>query len=139
MRHDSEMASKRRRTFAEIVDEVQATPRPELEVLPGTFNRLGQFFDPSGAVLTRHEQVSPSEAADLVARGATVVIETCGCGGGHGCTPRWIDTDGLDRLRTADKPRFVKGYGSPTWIDHWTVSTGDVVFLHGDVKWGDVV
>jgi hypothetical protein len=133
------MAARRKPTFAEIVENVRATPKTPITVRPGTFNADGQFFDPSGTLLTRTKNsIAESKAADLVADGALVVFEGCGCGGG-GCIPEWISTDDLDRLRTADKPRFVKGYGSPTWIDQWTGAAGDVVFLHGDVEWGDVL
>ena len=133
------MAIKRKPTFAEIVENVRATPKTPITVRPGTFNADGQFFDPSGTLLARTSSISESVAADLVADGALVVFESCGCGGGGGCIPEWIDTDGLNRLRTADKPRFVRGYGSPTWIDHWTGAAGEVVFLHGDVEWGGVL
>ena len=134
------MATKRRQTFAEIVGDVRATPPTPVSVRPGNFNMDGQFFDPSGSLLTRTQHsISEAEAAELVAAGATAVFESCGCGGGGGCIPEWISDDDLNLLRTADKPRFVKGYGSPTWIDRWTGEGGDVVFLHGDVEWGDVI
>ena len=140
VRHDSPMPAKRKQTFAEIVETVRATPPTPITVRPGTFNGEGQFFDPSGTLLTlARSSITESEAAELVAAGATAVFESCGCGGGGGCIPEWISTDDLNLLRTADKPRFVRGYGSPTWIDQWSGAAGDVVFLHGDVKWGDVL
>ena len=134
------MAAKRKQSFAEIVAQVRATPPTPIVVRPGTFNADGQLFDPSGTLLTRaQDSITEAEAADLVVAGALAVFEACGCGGGGGCIPEWIDADGLNRLRTADKPSFVRGYGSPTWIDQWTGAAGEVVFLHGDVEWGGVL
>jgi hypothetical protein len=134
------MATKRKPTFAEIVENVRAAPPTKITVRPGGFNADAQFFDPSGSLLNRvQHSISESDAADLVVAGALAVFESCGCGGGGGCIPDWVSDDDLSRLRTAGKPRFVKGYGSPTWIDHWTGDGRDVVFLHGDVEWGDVI
>lgn len=102
----------------------------------GTFNDQGQFLAPDGDVLIRvKSSISPSKAASLVATGALVAFEDCGCGGyAGGCIPEWVSTE---RLAAAGKPKFVKGYGSPTWIDIWKSDSSTVVFLHGDVKWGD--
>ena len=103
------MAAKRKQSFAEIVAQVRATPPTPIVVRPGTFNADGQLFDPSGTLLTRaQDSITEAEAADLVVAGALAVFEACGCGGGGGCIPEWIDADGLNRLRTADKPRFVR-------------------------------
>ena len=128
------MPTKRKRTFAEIVEEVVEAPAAPIEVRAGSFNRAGQFFDPAGVLLTRQsDSITPAKAATLVAAGAQVAFEGCGCGGfAGGCIPQWLATG-----RLAGKPNFVKGYGSPTWIDSWSGEGSTVVFLHGDVKWGD--
>jgi hypothetical protein len=133
------MPAKRKPTFAEIVDQVLATPPTPIVVRAGGFNTSGQFFAPSGEqVVLKKTSVSPSEAAELVAAGALVVFEGCGCGGSAGgCTPEWLDTEQVARIRVAGKPEFIRGYGSPTWIDYWIGESETVVFLHGDVKWGD--
>lgn len=133
------MPAKRKLTLAEIVEEVRATPRPPIAVRKGSFNSAGQLFDPAGAPLTPVKNpITPARAAELVAEGALVAFEGCGCGGfAGGCQPEWADSESLTRLTAADNPRFVKGYGSPTWIDEWSSDSSTVVFLHGDVEWGD--
>jgi len=132
------MTARRKRTFAEIVEEVRATPPTPIQVRPGGVNAAGQLFDPSGSLLAARSVIDPARAAALVSDGALVAFEGCGCGGfAGGCQPQWADAGSLARLRAAGNPRFVKGYGSPTWIDEWSSESGAVVFLHGDVKWGD--
>jgi hypothetical protein len=128
------MPAKRKPTFADIVNEVLATPPAPIDVRAGRFNASGQFFDPSGSVLTRvSSSISPADAARMVAEGALVVFEGCGCGGSAGgCVPQWIAAEKL-----SGKPAFIKGFGSPTWIDSWSSDASRVVFVHGDVQWGD--
>lgn len=128
-------------TFKDILGEATWSerdddPRGEHAIRPGAFNIAGEFFDQSGARLTRTGEATPAEAQRLVADGAHIAFEGCGCGGWNGCSPEWFTGDSLAELRAAPKPRFVKGYGSPTWIDVWEGDSGKVVFAHGDVKWG---
>ncbi len=127
---------KRAKTFAEIAAEAMAEPQQERVVRPGTFNDHGDFFDLSGNLLARIRGVTPKQAQELVADGATVAFEGCGCGGWAGCAARWIDAATSVELGLI-RPRFVKGHGSPTWIDLWEGDGGSVVFAHGDVEWGD--
>lgn len=132
------MPAKRKQTLAEIVAEVRAAPPEPVVVRPGAVNASGQFFDPAGALLTSQRSIDPAQAAALVADGALVAFEGCGCGGfGGGCQPEWADESARERLASAGSPRFVKGFGSPTWIDEWSSESSTVVFLHGDVKWGE--
>ncbi len=125
------------KSFAEIVAETRAEPRPKREVRPGSFNRAGEFFDPAGNLLTKAGQLTPAQATSWVRRGALVAWEGCGCGGWSGCKPTWVDEDELHSLATGAKPRFTKRHGSPTWIDLWEGASGPIVFAHGDVEWGD--
>jgi hypothetical protein len=39
---------------------------------------------------------------------------------------------------SAGKPQFTDEYGSPTWIDMWVGEGESVIFLHGDVRWGNL-
>lgn len=126
----------RKKTFAEIAAEAMAEPKPERDIRLGGVNKDGEFFDLSGNLLIRIGEVTPKKAQEFVADGASVVWEGCGCGGSSGCPAQWIEArirDGLGSVR----PRFVKGYGSPTWIDLWEGDGGFVVYAHGDVEWGD--
>lgn len=133
------MRNKRREpTFSEIVDEERAKPDPRLRnVRPGHFNHDGEFFDPEGnLVMPVKSEITPNQARHHVEDGALVAFEGCGCGGMNGCSPSWFRPD---ELPSGVRPRFVKGYGSPTWIDLWEGEASTVVFLHGDVEWGDVL
>jgi len=120
--------------------EIDGPKRGANSVRPGSFNSSGEFFDLSGNVLTRtSSDVTPKTARDLVDSGAVVAFEGCGCGGGNGCGPEWFVGDVLDSLRGGPGPRFVKGYGSPTWIDVWTSDESRVVYAHGDVSWAPLI
>lgn len=126
----------RKKTFAEIAAEARAEPKLQRVVRPGGVNQDGEFFDLSGHLLIRIGEVTPKKAQELVTEGASVVWEGCGCGGSSGCTAQWIEASIRDGLGS-ERPRFVKGYGSPTWIDLWEGDGGFVVYAHGDVEWGD--
>lgn len=132
--------SRDEKTFAEIVAETLAEPRPMgvPDLRPGSFNANGEFFDRDGHLLAQVGEVTPGEARKLVAQGALLAFEGCGCGGWAGCQPEWIEESVRAELG-ASKPRFVRAYGSPTWIDLWRSEAGTVVFAHGDVEWGDAL
>jgi len=128
----------REKTFAEIMAEAKSEPKAERVVRPGGFNTDGEFFDLAGNLLTRVGEVSPKQAQELVANGALLAFEGCGCGGSAGCKAEWIESSVRDGLATM-RPRFVKGYGSPTWIDFWQGEERSVVYAHGDVEWGEAL
>lgn len=134
------MAKLRRQTFSEIVSEVVATPPAPRAganaIRPGFINGAGEFFNRSGNLLALTSEVTPLEARQLVLEGADVAFEACGCGGAGGCAPAWFDAA---EFVGQTRPRFVRGSGSPTWIDLWQSEGAKVVFLHGDVEWGEVV
>lgn len=133
------MAKKRHEpTFKDFLSEPtwSETDAPT-NIRPGTFNFSGEFFDLSGNVLSRSQaDVTPKVAQALVDDGAVVAFEGCGCGGGGGCAATWFTDDALDSVRGGPKPAYVKGYGSPTWIDVWTNDDTTVVYAHGDIEWG---
>jgi hypothetical protein len=119
--------------------EIDGPKRGAQSVRPGRFNSTGDFFDLSGHVLTcTTSDVTPETAQALVDDGAVIAFEGCGCGGGNGCGPEWFVDDALASVRGGSRPRFVRGYGSPTWIDVWTSDESTVVFAHGDVVWGSL-
>lgn len=108
-------------------------------IRPGKFNHAGEFFSPSGTRLEKQRsELTPAQAQRFVAEGALVAYEGCGCGGSGGCTPSWANNEQLVQLRSGPKPRYVKGFGSPTWIDLWADGSSQVVFAHGDVEWGSI-
>lgn len=131
------MKSRRRApTFSEIVDEERAKPDPRLrQVRPGHVDVDGELVDPDGnLVVSVTAQITPKQARQLVDEGALVAFEECG--GLGGCSPSWFAPE---QVPAGVRPRFVKGYGSPTWIDLWEGEESTVVFLHGDVEWGDML
>lgn len=128
---------KPHKSFAEIVAEAKAEPLPAREVRPGGYSRQGEFFDPSGHLLTKTGQLNPSEARALVLDGAQLAFEGCGCGGWSGCLPDWTDSELSRQLAEASQPRLLKS-DAPTWLDLWENDAGQVVYAHGDVRWGDL-
>ena len=133
-------------TFAELLKQPTWSEGDGLRsrkpaVRPAGHNAAGEFFDPSGrALLLLHENVTPDLAHARVRSGALLAYEGCGCGGWTRCQPDWLSSDALSRLHSASAPEFVKGHRAPTWIDVWSSDLSQVVvYLHGDVRWGDVI
>lgn len=132
-------------TFAELLkqptwSQAGARESGEHAVRPGKYNAAGELFDPSGRpLLPQHEDITPKQAQELVRAGALVAYEGCGCGGWTGCQPEWLDSEALSRLRSAPQPKLVGGHGAPTWIDVWSSDLEQVIYLHGDLMWGDEI
>ena len=132
-------------TFAELLkqpswSESDARVSREHAVRPGTYNAAGELFDPSGRpMVLEREDVTPGLAQKLVEGGALVAHELCGCGGWTGCPPEWLPLEALARLQLAEAPELVGRRGVPTWIDVCSTDKSEVVYLHGDVRWGDVL
>jgi len=131
-------------TFAELLKQptwsegdAQKSRKPAAR--PGGHNAAGELFDPSGRPLRLlHEDLTPDQAQEWVRSGALVAFEGCGCGGWTRCQPEWLSTDALSQLRSAPAPEFGRGHRAPTWIDVWSSDQSQiVVYLHGDVRWGD--
>ena len=138
------MPKTRRPSFAEIAATLQATANSERREedeppTPGRFTETGDLIHLDGTPLTRERKMSPKEAAALLAAGADVAFEGCGCGGYIGCQPRWCDEDELAALKLVGKPRLVNRSGADTWIDLWTGNSRNVVLLNGDVKWDRII
>ena len=142
------MAKKFKQSFSEIVADIRVkgdsdrNRRGGLQPRLGGFNLAGEFFDPSGVLLRlAASEIMPRQAADSVRSGALLAFESCGCGGGPGggCKIVWFDSADVGRASLHSEPTFVRGFGSPTWIDLWPGNDRQVVFAHGDVKWGSML
>lgn len=137
--HNSQVARAQRPTLREIAEELARAPKQPIDVRFGTVNGVGQFFDPQGRLLAKDRaQLTPVEAAEHLQQGAVLAFEGCGCGGSGKCEISWITVSDAKSL-LGTKPKFVKGFGSPTWIDLWRGDGSTVVFAHGDVEWGDML
>lgn len=129
-------------TFAELIRQPTWSERDAAEparhgVRPGQYNTAGELFDLNGLALVRIRQdLTPRQAQALLAEGALVAHESCGCGGWTRCQPDWLSNDALSRLRATAEPPQLAGRDAPTWIDLWSSDTGPVIYLHGDVRWG---
>jgi hypothetical protein len=79
-------------------------------------------------------RLSPRRAYELVAAGAAVAFDDCGCGGF--CGPVCVDHDRLKRLVQHGPPRVRrkgKGIGA---LEEWRTDDGDLLVLaRGDVRW----
>ena len=135
-----------RQTFADLVkqpmwSETNASRKGQQAPRPGRFNAAGDFFDLDGNRLQLvSEDVTEEEAQNLLDAGASVVIETCGCGGSYGdCTPQWLPDEQIHDLKHSSGPRFTGRHGAPSWLDVWASDERTVVFAHGDVAWGRVL
>ncbi len=137
--------SPRRETFADLVNqptwsETKESRTGQYSARPGAVNVAGEFFDPTGHQLPlQEEDASVEEAQRLVDAGALVIAEDCGCGGMFGggddsCTPQWLTSEQLRRLRRGPAPRFTGRRGTPTWLEVWASDESTVVFAHGDVS-----
>lgn len=131
-------------TFADLVREPTWSEgaRPEKgahAARRGSYNHAGELFDPEARLLHPVRQdVSSEDARDRVAAGAVVAFESCGCGGdAPGCQVQWVTGPALDRLRRTVGPEYLADHSAPTWIDIWANESTEVVFAHGDLRWGD--
>lgn len=106
----------------------------------GAVDMDGIFRDLDGRPLELvPEEFSTDEAKRSVKARAHVSYEGCGCGGGYGCQPSWMSEEDLSALRSGPAPRKVRTYGAPTWFDVWSNTEVTVVFVHGDVEWGNAI
>jgi hypothetical protein len=136
----SNRGGRKRTTFAQIVAEVDATPRAIIEpiaVTPGLFNG-DALFDPSGNRLVEVDDrlLDPAEVHAAVLSGSRVVWDQCGCGGY--CNELiWPDPAELRREANRSAPRNRKNH--PARVTRWTGAGGDVLMIAGDYRWGDVL
>ncbi|MCE1177884.1 MAG: hypothetical protein LWW86_02450 [Micrococcales bacterium] len=135
----------RAKTLAQLAaeptwSESQASHTGRHAPRPGGVNSAGEFFDPRGVKLALQlADASEEQAQQAVDAGASIAIESCGCGGAPGCTPRWLQDKDVRTLRGGQPPTFTGRYGAPTWLEVWGAPDRTVVFAHGDMSWGDVL
>lgn len=133
------------KTFAELASEptwsqTKAARTGENAIRPGAMNVAGDFFDLRGQRLVLEDaDIGPGVAQQAVDSGASVVAESCGCGGGRGgCKAIWLDDTQVRSLRGGPPPIFTSRYRAPTWLELWRSADGEVVYAHGDVSWGGI-
>ncbi len=121
-----------RRTFAEVVREVEETPAaPE--------PRTGGMTDPAGTYwMPLKRQISPSHALALAAAGAPVAWDACGCGGYCGFT--WFSQQQVARLVTAGAPTIRRTKRRRGNISEWASEDGRALVVAEDaVAWADLL
>lgn len=124
------MTTRRRRpVFADIVDEVKHEPPAP----PGPGPML---FAPDGCGYRWVDELTPAGAMDLVAGGALVAWDSCGCLGGCGDL-RWLDPAAGPRLIQAGPPILRTRKGTPGELSYWCAQNGQTLVLASyDVRWG---
>lgn len=115
--------------FADIVDEV--THRPPSPTEPGP-----TLLAPEGCCYIRVDELTPAGALDLVAAGARVAWDSCGCLGGCGDL-EWFDPADGPRLVQAGPPILRTRKGTPGELSYWCADDGrTLVLATHDVRWG---
>ena len=92
----------------------------------------GNLHSPDGDIYRLvARRVSPDRAQELLASGAMVVVDDCGCGGYCGLFwPAASErTDMATRRPQLKRNRF-------GWLDEWADGAGtSLLFVNGDVRW----
>ena len=129
---------RRRQTFAQIVLEA-SEPRPSAEPKPHGpgFTPDGEFVDQTGA---RYAQVAPdldpAQALAIARDGATVVWDSCGCGGY--CPLTWFNADDVAAMVASGSPRIRRTKRRHGRASEWRADDGRVLLLlEQEVEWGD--
>lgn len=124
-------------TFAAVVDDLQRRPPAPT---PDDRSRLrspdGRVFFPSV------DELSPAEAAAMVAAGATVAWDSCGCQGY--CGMEWFPATDNARFLRAGPPEFVprsrKVPHADGHLSAWRTDDGQVLVLATrEVRWGGLM
>lgn len=125
-----------RESFADVVRRVKALPATPPWVAPG---RQGSTWgDSSGqrayALVT--DDLTPLAAQALVADGAVLVYDACGCGGAE-CELDWIGEQDAADLAAAGAPVLRPTKDGRADLEHWRSADGrDLVVLAVEVTWG---
>lgn len=136
-RNNAVMSKRRRRAerpvFADIVDEARKTPTPQAFPSPTLVAADGKRYVPSGRSL------EPGQAVELVAGGAVLAWDSCGCLGG--CEFEWFGSaDRAELVRTGPpelRHRSGRRYRGRGHLTEWRTTAGDVLVLASeDVRWG---
>lgn len=134
--HGSPRSRGARRSFADIVMEVQATPAPEpRKRRPGVWGTA--FVDDDGREYELVAEGITSERALTVALlGGRVVWDECGCGGG--CGWDWCTEDDVAAIVKSGPPVISTSKSRTGVVSEFRSDDGAVLLLaQGWVWWGD--
>jgi hypothetical protein len=122
-----------RKSFAEIVQEVENLP-PVPPPKEGLYAEM--VVDHQGRVYTRVEdKISADRALELASAGATVVWDSCGCGGG--CGLDWFDANDVAAMVAAGVPDIGHRKRAQGFISHWRSDAGaELLLAERVVRWG---
>lgn len=125
-----------KRSFADIVREVQSSQAPEPEKRrPGLWGRA--FVDKAGREYELVSQtITPQRALDAARAGARVVWDSCGCGGG--CGWDWGAAEDVTSMVKSGLPTISSSTSADAWISEFRSVDGTVLLVaQGSVCWGD--
>jgi hypothetical protein len=131
---------RNRQTFAEIVRDAEA-PRPTSAPAPHGpgFTPEGHLVDQRGIRYTcAASDISAARALAVAYEGATVVWDSCGCGGY--CPLTWFGDTEVSRMVAAGTPRIRRTKRKHGRASEWRARDGrGLVLLEQDVEWADLV
>jgi hypothetical protein len=124
-----------RRTFAETVAEVRATPRREPRVSPGRHGDYWGDLDGYRYKLVRYG-LAPEDAQRMAGQGALVVYDACGCGGTE-CKLDWLTEAEVRQIAESGPPDLHPSKHGRADLEHWRSAEGrDLVVAAVEVSWG---
>jgi hypothetical protein len=130
------MAAKRRGEHTSFEDVVTGLRRARpIPALPDTvpFGQLPPTDPQRVAYPIAVRALRAAEARELVADGAALAWDCCGCGAAQ-CL-RWFGSSDRDRLAAGGRPVAEKG---DLWL--WSNADGDLaVIAESDTEWGDLL
>ncbi|MBO9555898.1 hypothetical protein [Cellulomonas sp.] len=123
------------RSFADIVREVESTPRQPLEAPAAGTLVDGVLTDPDGREYRRVEDtLTANRALALAAAGAVVVWDSCGCGGY--CGFEWFSAQDVKAMAASGAPVIRNTKRARGNVSEWRSRSGDVLLLaEDDVRW----
>lgn len=123
-------------SFADVVAHVKASPvRPAL-VRPGRHGDTWGDRSQRRAYELVTDELSPADARALVAQGAALVYDECGCGGVE-CRLDWVSSADAQRLAVAGPPVLHPPKNGRADLEHWRSADGrNLVVAAVAVTWG---
>jgi hypothetical protein len=123
--------SRAGRPFAAVLRDLESSPSTPVgqPVDSSPRDPFGRRYDLVDASL------SPGRALELVARGAAVAWDPCGCGGFCGYV--WLDRAAVGELVASGRPRLPRKKDRWGRLSRWQADDGtDLVLAEADVRWG---
>ncbi len=115
------LAMPKRKTFAEMVTEASNEPPRPPEFRPDEF-----LTDPSGKVFQRIDAaLSATRANELIAAGAAIAFDDCGCGGQ--CSVEWAEQSSVAAVPETKKRK--KGRAASASLEEWRSRDGAIMVL----------